>query len=413
MRLLIHGYNYAPELIGIGRYTGEMASWLAARGHQVTVLTGLPYYPEWRIHEAYRKSRWMREWRDGVEVLRAPLYVPSQVTVKGRLLFELCFGASSVCWWPLLFRRRWDAVIAICPPLLTSFMPLWLSVHQRIAFVFHFQDLQLDAARKLGMLRNGRLVSIFERLDRFLLTRADVISAISEGMLARLREKGGSNHCLHLFPNWADLENIQPRSRYNSLRRELGFESELMVLYAGNMGEKQGLEIILESARLTRERVDIRYVLAGEGATRSRIMRLAQRHGLKNILFLPLQDEVRFPLLLAAGDIHLVIQKEEASDLVMPSKLTNILAAGRPFIATSRPETELGRVTVDSQAGLLVSPQDGKELAGAILRLADQKDLREKMGKKARHYAEGTLNREAILRRFEDLLFEISNSAKN
>ena len=143
----------------------------------------------------------------------------------------------------------------------------------------------------------------------------------------------------------------------------MGLNTEIMVLYAGNMGEKQGLEVILDAAALTRHNPGIRYVLVGEGAARERLMDRARRLALDTVSFWPLQARDRFPLLLAAADIHLVVQKHKASDLVMPSKLGNILAAGRPFIATALPETELGRVTLESQAGLLVPPEDAGSLA--------------------------------------------------
>ncbi len=404
MRLLIHGYNYAPELTGIGRYTGEMGAWLAARGHQVTVLTGLPYYPEWRVHPAYRNKKWMREWRDGVEVLRSPFYVPIRVTGMKRLLLELSFGLSCLFWWPQIFSRRWDVVLSICPPLLTAFLPLLLAKRQGIGFMLHFQDLQLEAAKNLGILKHGGLLSVLASLDRFFLQRADMITAISDGMLARLRDNGGPGLRFDLMPNWADLETIRLGSRSNWLRKEFGFSSEVLVLYAGNMGEKQGLEVILECAAITAGRPDIQYILAGEGATKAHIMESAERRSLKNVLFLPLQPEKRFPLLLAMGDIHIVIQKARVSDLVMPSKLSNIMAAGRPFIATALPGTELARVTEESQAGLLVAPEDRDALAQAILRLADGKALRQDMGKKGRRYAEAHLNRDVILSRLEGFL---------
>ena len=197
-----------------------------------------------------------------------------------------------------------------------------------------------------------------QRLEHFLFTRSQAVTTISRAMAARIRDKGVPPERVHLLPNWADLEEIKPGERRNALRRELGLNDEIMVLYAGNMGEKQGLEVILDAAAITRYNQAIRYVFVGEGAARKRLMDRAQRLALETVSFWPLQSRDRFPLLLNAADIHLVVQKDKASDLVMPSKLGNILAAGRPFIATARPETELGRVTTESQAGLLTPPED-------------------------------------------------------
>jgi colanic acid biosynthesis glycosyl transferase WcaI len=412
LRILIHGINYAPEFVGIGRYTGELGAWLGSRGHAVTVLTAPPYYPEWRVPEAYRRPAWRREWLEGVEVLRAPLYAPARVTGRGRMLHELSFGASCLAWWPSLWTRSWDAILAVCPLLQSGLIPALLARRQKVPFIFHVQDLQLDAARELAIIRQPLLFACLTRLERFLFTQAQAVTTISRAMAARIQDKGTPPERLHLLPNWADLEDIRPGSRRNALRRELGLNAEVMVLYAGNMGEKQGLEVILDAAAITRYNHTIRYVFVGEGAARKRLMDRAQRLALETVSFWPLQGRDRFPLLLNAADIHLVVQKGKASDLVMPSKLGNILAAGRPFIATARPETELGRVTTESQAGLLTPPEDAGALAQAVVQLAQDKAARRTMGRWARQFAEAWLGRDKIMAEWERLLYGLVNQAR-
>jgi colanic acid biosynthesis glycosyl transferase WcaI len=407
MRLLIHGINYAPELVGIGRYTGELGAWLRSRGHAVTVLAAPPYYPAWRVPEFYRRPAWRREWLDGVEVLRAPLYTPFRVTGKGRVLHELSFGASCLAWWPTLWTRSWDAVLAVCPLLQSGLIPALLARRQKVPFIFHVQDLQLDAARELAIIQQPLLFAFLERLERFLFTQAQAVTTISRAMAARIKDKGAPPERVHFLPNWADLEDIKPGKRRPVLRREMGLPGEIMVLYAGNMGEKQGLDLILDAAVITRHHPDIRYILAGEGAARQRLRDRARDLALDTVRFLPLQPRERFPLLLAAADIHLVVQKHRAADLVMPSKLGNILAAGGPFIATARPETELGWVTLESQAGLLVPPEDAGALAQAILQLAREKEARKKMGYKARKFAEACLGRDKIMLKWERLFHDL------
>jgi colanic acid biosynthesis glycosyl transferase WcaI len=412
LRILIHGINYAPEFVGIGRYTGELGAWLRSRGHAVTVLTAPPYYPAWRVPPAYRRPAWRREWLEGVEVLRAPLYTPARVTGRGRMLHELSFGASCLAWWPALWARSWDAILAVCPLLQSGLIPALLARHQQVPFIFHVQDLQLDAARELAIIRQPLLFACLTRLERFLFTRSQAVTTISRAMAARIRDKRVAPERVHLLPNWADLEDIKPGERRNVLRRELGLDNEIMVLYAGNMGEKQGLEVILDAAAITRYNQAIRYVFVGEGAARQRLMDRAQRLDLKTVSFFPLQSRDRFPLLLNAADIHLVVQKQKASDLVMPSKLGNILAAGRPFIATARPETELGRVATESQAGLLTPPEDAGALAQAIVHLAQAEEARKKMGLRARQFAEAWLGRDKIMADWERLLYGLVNQAR-
>jgi len=412
LRLLIHGINYAPEFVGIGRYTGELGAWLGSRGHTVTVLTAPPYYPAWRVPAAYRHPAWRREWLDGVEVLRAPLYAPKRVTGKGRVLHELSFGASCLAWWPTLWARPWDAILAICPLLQSGLIPALLARHRQVPFIFHVQDLQLDAARDLAIIRQPLLFACLERLERFLFSRAQAVTTISRAMAARIIDKGAPPARVHLLPNWADLEDIKPGNRHNALRRELRLEDEILVLYAGNMGEKQGLEVILEAASRTRHNPDLRYVLVGEGAARQRLMDRASQLSLDSVRFLPLQSQERFPLLLAAADIHLVVQRHKASDLVMPSKLGNILAAGRPFIATALPDTELGRVTLESQAGLLVPPEDAGSLAQGIMDLGRDRETREKMGRKAHKFAKDRLERDKIMSAWEDLFYGLVHQGR-
>ena len=405
MRLLIHGMNYAPELLGIGRYTGELGAYLAFRGHQVTVLTAAPYYPQWRVREDYRPQRWRREWRDGVEVLRAPQYVPGRVSGLGRLLQECSFGASCLYWWSTcLLQRPWDAMVAVCPPMTSGLVPGLLARRLAVPLVIHVQDLQLDAARELGILRQPLLLAGLTWLELHLFRQARAVTTISRSMAARLAAKGVPPARLQVLPNWADLDKVRPGPRFNALRRELGLTSEIVVLYAGNLGEKQGLEVILEAAALTRGKPSIRYLVAGEGAARDRIKLRAQDLGLDNLTFLPLQSNSRLPLLLAAADLHLVVQRQKAADLVMPSKLTNIMAAGRPFIATAGEGTELARVTSESRAGLVVPPEDGRALAQAVLGLAGDPGARKEMGVRARRYAEAFWDRERILRQWEELL---------
>lgn len=406
MRILIHGINYWPELIGTGRYTGELGSWLAQRGHRVTVLCAPPYYPAWRVPDDYRGRGWFREWHDEVEILRAPLYAPTRVTGKTRVLHELSFAVSCLRWWPSLWQQHWDAVLAICPLTQSGIIPALLSRAQKIPFLFHFQDLQVDMARELGVIQNTAVLALAEKVEAWILKNASLVTTISEGMATRLQGKGVPPDRLYLLPNWADLDNIHPLSRNNPLRRDLGLKPEnLVILYAGSLGEKQGLEIILESAQLTRDDPNIVYIITGEGGARERLITEARQLGLDKIIFLPIQPESRFPQLLAMGDIHLVIQKSRAADLVMPSKLTNILAAGRPFIATAAPGTELARATIDSQAGLLVSPEEAPALVQAIMELAASPESREKMGRKARGYAENQLSKDLILNQMEALLY--------
>jgi colanic acid biosynthesis glycosyl transferase WcaI len=402
LRVLIHGLNYAPEKVGVGRYTGEMAEWLVSQGHEVRVVTAPPYYPAWRIGEGYSPRRYRRERLAGVDVRRCPLWVPESPSGLKRLLHLLSFAVSSS---PVVLRyAAWRPdVVVMVEPTLFCLPPAWMAARLSGAPLWvHVQDFELEAALELGILQRSGVRRMFYATEKTLLRGADRLSTITETMRRRVVEKGVPAQRTTILPNWSDTRFVRPLEPDPVVRHELGAEpGETLVMYAGNMGEKQGLEVVLEAAERLRGRREIKFVLIGEGAARRRLERAAAERGLDNVRFFPLQPGERLPEVLAAGDVHLVVQRRGAADLVMPSKLTNILAAGRPAVATADPGTELYRVLTERGCGVATIPEDAGDLVTAIEELADDPDKREQLGRNARGYAEENLDQEKLLRRFE------------
>jgi colanic acid biosynthesis glycosyl transferase WcaI len=410
VKLLIYGLNYAPEPTGTGKYTGEMAAWLAARGHAVEAICGLPHYPQWKLDAAYADGRSRVEWLDGVRVRRAAHFVPvaDALGVRARIWLEISFTLSAARHWlPKFFARaRPDAVIAVMPPMQIGVWPLLYGWLRRVPWVLHVQDLQVDAALRLKMLPGGVVGKLLYRIEAFLLKRATRVSTITEAMRRRVITKGATDERTWLFPNWADIIRVHPGPRENAFRAKLGFGPEtLLVLYAGNMGEKQGLSSVLEAAARLRDQGNIQFLMVGAGVARVRLEQRARALGLENLHFLPVQPMEKLSAMLTAGDIHLVVQRRDAADLVMPSKLTNILAAGRPCVVTADVGTALAEVVTGRGVGLVTPPEDPTALAGAISDLAADEALRFRCGAAARAYAERYLDRDKILSEFEsDLL---------
>ncbi len=416
LRLLIYGINYTPEPTGTGKYTGEMAAWLAARGHHVDAVVGLPHYPFWEVNAAYRSKEFHAEIIDGVRVLRVPHFVPSPERTGAieRIRLESSFSMRALRYWlPFLLQsRHYDAVIAICPPMQVGVYPWLYHVFRGVPWVFHIQDLQVDVAVRLGLL-DGRLGKMLYAVENFLLRRATRVSTITEAMRRRIIAKGVPERHTWLFPNWSDITFIRPMPRNNAFRQELRVgEDQLLLMYAGNMGEKQGLELVLQAADHLRHHSRVSFVLVGAGVARQRLERMAEDMKLPNVTFLPVQPLERLPEMLAAADVHLVVQKSEAADLVMPSKLTNVLAAGRPVVATANPDTALHDVLTSYQAGIVTPSGDLRAFVDALRRLTESATLREQMGRNARLYAERYLDKERILREFEDKLLALVMEAK-
>jgi colanic acid biosynthesis glycosyl transferase WcaI len=414
LRILLHGINYSPELTGIGKYSGEMAEWLAAQGHHVRVVTAPPYYPAWQVRKDYKAwSYRLERGADGgarhraddgaqysaVRVYRCPLFVPRSPSSWSRLLHLLSFTASSL---PIMLAQvfwRPDVVLTVEPALFcapATLLTAWLS---RAASWLHVQDFEVDAAFDLGFLpRKGVIHNLAERLEQFFMRHFTGVSTVSLSMLRRLPAKGVPAEKTVLFPNWVDVDSIAPLNGNNAFREQLGLgRDKTVLLYTGNMGMKQGLEILPELAqRLIREE-RLHFLFCGDGAFRPQLEALLA--GLPNVSLLPLQPLSRLCELLSAADIHLLPQRSDAADLVMPSKLTGMLASGRPVIATAAAGTQVA-IAIDG-CGIAVEPGDTAGVVAAIRRLAASPQERASMGAAARRHAVEFMSKEAVLRRFE------------
>lgn len=407
LRILIYGLNYSPELTGIGKYTGEMAAWLAERGHQVRVVTAPPYYPAWRIREDYRDKSYFTERTPGQPtVFRTPLYVPEQPTGIKRLLHLFSFMLSST---PVMLREmfmRPDLIFTVEPTFFCTPMTLFAAACSGAASWLHVQDFEVDAAFDLGLLpAQGPIHDTALRIEKFFIFAFDRVSGISARMVDRALTKGIPAERVALFPNWVDVEAIRPLdvpARENLIRRELasrvpGIEEKIILLYSGNMGAKQGLEALPKLAESFRDDPRIHFLFCGDGAFRKRLEEAcAHAH---NVTMLPLQPLSRLNDLLNAADIHLLPQRASAADLVMPSRLSAMLASGRPVIATADPGTQVAQVV--EGRGLPIPTEDPTALYSAVLLLLEDAALRLRLGRSARQYAVEHLGRQQVLERFE------------
>lgn len=340
-------------------------------------------------------------------VYRCPLWVPATPSGLKRMLHLASFALSSFPVMLLQILWRPDVVLVVEPPLFCA-PQAWLVARLSGGKAwFHVQDFEVDAAFELGILKSSSLRRMVLVLERWLMRRFDVVSTISGKMLERVITKGVNAPRACLFPNWVDLNLIQPRSGQNDLRSEWGIGAgQIVALYSGNMGEKQGLEILLEVAAKLVVRSEILFILCGEGAAKTRL--LEQFPSLPNVQWRPLQPLQRLNDLLNLADIHLLPQRADAADLVMPSKLTGMLASGRPVIATALPGTQVAKVV--ERCGVVVMPGNVEALADAVLSLAGDAATRVELGAMARAYAESNLGRDAILSRFEGELRSLTEN---
>ena len=398
MFIVIHGLNFAPELTGIGKYTGELAEYLAEAGHAVRAITTPPYYPQWAIRQGYSGWRYYKENWQGIEVFRCPLWIPKEKTGIKRLLHLASFAISSVP--ALLLQIFWkpDVVFCVSPTLLSVPMN-WLVARLVGAKAWlHIQDFEIDAALGLGMMGGGnRYVKTVQQLEGGLYRRFDRVSTISRNMQKRLWEKDVEQEKTSLLVNWVDTEAIFPLLGKSPYYDDLGLSDEqVVVLYAGNMGVKQGLHILIEAAGLLVNETAIQFVLSGDGAVRANLEKQALY--LPNVVFLSLQPVARLNELLNLAAIHVLPQLAGAADLVMPSKLSGMLASAKAVIAMADEDTEIGRVV--GEVGWLVPPGNAKALAEMIRTVAAQPAERQRKGRLGRQYAQQHWDRKRVLDNF-------------
>jgi colanic acid biosynthesis glycosyl transferase WcaI len=406
LKLLVYGINYFPELTGIGKYTAEMCEWLAARGHSIEVITAFPYYPKWKTDENYKGKWWHTERIKNVKVKRCPIYIPKKVTGVSRIIHDFSFFLSSSFFWIPVFFKSYDAVIAIYPPLVTGFYPTVYKWLRRKPFVLHVQDLQVDVAKELGIIKSKSLLAILEKIEKLYINNATVVSSISNGMRDRLILKGVKPDSYFALPNWADLAFIKPSPLDEEYKKELGFSKEdKLILYSGSLAEKQGLEILIKMGQRFISQKGVYFMIVGQGFIKQRMVDQVNDLGLQNIKFFDLQPYHKLPALLNMADLHLVIQKKAASDLVLPSKFVSILAAGGAAVVTAAENTGLHQLITEHNMAILCEPENEEAFFQCLKDHIIKDNQQTKV--KARAYADNHLDANKILLAFEKLLISI------
>ncbi|QJD96958.1 WcaI family glycosyltransferase [Mucilaginibacter robiniae] len=415
--ILLISQNFAPEPTGIGKYNGEMIDWLAAHGHKCTVITTYPYYPYWKVQAPYKNRGYKKEvisYPEGGEIViyRCPAYIPANPTGKKRMLQDLSFWIFK--FWVvlklMLSSKVFDLILTVAPSFHLGFLGLMLKKRNGGKVLYHIQDLQIEAAQDLNMLSNEKLFERLYKIEKKILESADFVSSISDGMIAKIKAKVDRD--VLFFPNWVDTSFFCPLAERHQLKSQWKYApNDIVFLYSGAIGEKQGLEGILHAAELLKQHRDIKFIICGSGPFKQKLIEQADEKQLTNVAFLPVQDKGKFNAFLNMADFHLILQKANAGDLVMPSKLTTILAVGGASIVTSSPDTTLYNVVNKYDLGYIVEPENYQLLADSILEIiADQATIEAKR-ENARKYAINYLNIDNIMNTFAGDVFKKVESA--
>jgi colanic acid biosynthesis glycosyl transferase WcaI len=404
-KILLISHNFSPEPTGIGKVNGEMMHWLAKKGFQCTVITTFPYYPYWKIQPPY-KNRWFKkevidfpESNGSITVYRCPFYIPSIPTGKKRMLQDFSYWAfmSWIAGMFVVTKRKHDLIITIAPPVHLGYLGVLIKKWTGGKLLYHIQDMQIEAAQELNMLSNKTILNYAYKIEKKIMMSADYVSCISQGMVKKIKAKVDRD--VIYFPNWVDTNAFYPLCPRNLLKENWGYQNDdIVFLYSGAIGEKQGLEDIILTADELRDNEKIKFIICGTGPYKNKLILMAQARNLSNLTFLPVQDKQVFNEFLNMADYHLILQKGSVSDLGMPSKLATILAVGGVPIVTTSPGTSLHNLIYNHDLGFVVEP-DNHHLLTKLISTLKPVVCADPKRRNARNYAERHLNIDNILKR--------------
>ena len=385
MRVVVWGINYAPEITGIAPHNVALCEFLQCHGHDVEMVTTFSYYPAWRKRPEDRHLLCRTDRINDVPVHRCWHFVPQRLSAWKRIVHEATFVLTSTM--RILLLRRPDVYVVVSPPLLLGAAGWLVATLKRAPFIFHVQDLQPDAAVGLGMLRTGLFTRALYWLEAFAYKHATRVSGISGEIVDAFRGKGVLDRKLILFPNAVVLPadtDIPVRGKFRAKHHFAA--DDFLAVYAGNLGVKQGLDILLDAADLLGAGKKIRIVIAGDGTAREELAKGIRDRN--NMSMLPLQYGTDYKELLVDADVSLITQQGGSGNAFFPSKLLITLAYSSPVVTVADEESALARAVANGQCGKNILPGHAEQLANCLRKLGQDRQQLRHWGANGRAYVE-------------------------
>jgi colanic acid biosynthesis glycosyl transferase WcaI len=417
-RILILSLVFRPDNVSTAQIMGDLAVDLKARGHEVFVITTVPHYNNDPVavegQPLYRYWGKLIQRSDycGMKVLHA--WMPHKGRNKLiRILAWLGFHVITTIAG-LLSSFKPDIILAPSPPLTIGVSAWLLGLRHNCAYIYNVQEIYPDVAVNLGVLKNTFIIKLLLKLERFVYSKARALAIISESMANRIRSKNIVEEKIHIIPNFVDIDDFRPLPKINSFSLHHGLNDRFVVSYAGNMGKPQGLDTLLEAAHLVRDVSQIHFLLMGDGSERVHLTEKAQHLQLPNITILPYQPYHLMAEAYATADTSFVSQAPGTSSDGIPSKVYRIMACARPVIACTDVNSDLARLVVKADGGVVVASGDAKKLANAIQQAFLQGEAWHEKGSKARRFVLQNYSRSTICSRYHDLIMELRrNQSEN
>jgi colanic acid biosynthesis glycosyl transferase WcaI len=403
LRLVVLCPHFAPDLAPTGVVMTRIVTELAARGHELHVVTSLPWYRNHAIEQGWGGRLWRTEKTEWGSIIRVhPFPGKSKSNLLRRALgfiaFSYAVGIRSVHADGLPFKV--DGVLAMSPPLTLGLTGWCTKIIRRAPLVFNIQDVFPDAAIQTGAISNKKIIAAAKWLERVSYQRSDAVVLLSQDLRTNIANKidAKHHHRLHVIPNFVDTVAITPQDRMTNYRSELGIGDQLVVMYAGNVGFSQSLNLVVEAAAKFSE---VAFVVNGDGAARKKLQEDCAE--LANVYFGDYQPIERLSEVLATGDIHLVPLRTGLAAVSVPSKSYSILAAGRPMLAAIDLNTEIPNMLQQSGAGIAVEPDNAPAFIEALGRLVNNREQLSEMGANGRKWVETHASPASVAARYEEI----------
>lgn len=398
---------YGPDTVSTANMMTDIAVGLQSAGHDVTVLTTVPHYnpaPEIRRDRRYTASPLrplVESTEEGVRVLR--VYMPLKGQRIWRRIADYILFQTLTMIVAMLKVRRPDVVFVTSPPITLGLSGILIAKLFRARFVYDVRELWPDAPVRMGMFRSRPTLAAIEAIERLVYRSASGISCIARSFISTLASRGVPSEKLFFTPNFVDLSHIRPGSKRNPFAIEHGFADWFVVLYAGNIGLTQGLEILIDVSRLLADERGLTFVVVGDGATLPKLREAIQASGVTNIRCLPYQPAARVSEVYATADVCISPLKAGFAYDTVPSKIYTAMAASRPVLASAEDDTETAILLRESGAGICVAPESAEALANA-LRTLRHSSPREAMGARGRKWIEDWYSKESVIAAYDRVI---------
>jgi colanic acid biosynthesis glycosyl transferase WcaI len=409
MRILLIVNQFPPDVNSTGHLMAELAARWLEWGHEVAVVTSLPHYQDFRIEAAYRGKLYQRDRVGNLDVFRLWVYAPGKKSMLNRLISYLSFAAGATLIG-LLRRDSWDVILCANGGFFTGIAAWLIGAPKGIPFIYNVQDLYPEVPVAAGQLRNRHAIEILRRIEAFMYRKARQVSVISAPMRDNLLGKNLAPEKISVIPNFVDCEFIRPMARANEFSRSHGLDDKFVVMHAGNLGYVYDFDSLLSAAKALVHERDIVFLIVGEGVAKAALERRAQELRLPNVLFLPFQPREQLPWLRATANIQVSLYKSGAARHSMPSKIYEIMASGRPLLASAERHSAVWQLVEDTGCGVCLEPENAGQLTKAIRRLRDDVQLRERFAVNGRRAAQALYGKDVVAEAYQDLLQRVVNA---